>query len=83
MRGLFLPLAIYLGVTLGIPFLNGAGARLEFWKHAAAVAAIAVSLVAMRLAIRAARALCQRGISRLGTVSNTPAVPRPSLHTRT
>jgi len=47
-RRVYLPLAIYWAVTLGIPFLNGAGARIAFWKHAVDVVAVAVALVAVR-----------------------------------
>ena len=45
-----LPLAVYFAVTLGVPFLNGAAARAEFWKHAAEVIAVAAVLVMVRIA---------------------------------
>lgn len=42
-----LPLALYLGVTLGLPLSNGATAQPGFWVHAATVLAAALGLAAL------------------------------------
>src|SRR5262249_17919210 len=49
MRSIFLPLGMYLVVTLGIPLANGAATRCEFWRHAAEVSAVVAVLLALRM----------------------------------
>jgi hypothetical protein len=53
MKGILLPLAVYLGITLGVPLANGAAARREFWQHATEVVLVAGVLVALRSVVRA------------------------------
>jgi len=48
MRAILLPLAVYLSITLGVPALNGAAMRSEFWRHATEVVLVAALLVAVR-----------------------------------
>ncbi|HEU4427689.1 MAG TPA: exosortase K [Myxococcota bacterium] len=50
-----LPLALYLGVTLLAPLLNGGHARAEFWAHAQAVLAASFALGALAYAALSAR----------------------------
>ena len=47
---LFVPLGAYILITLVMPALNGAAARVEFWHHAAVVLAACgvVAVVAYR-----------------------------------
>jgi hypothetical protein len=48
-----LPALVYLGVTLGLPALNGASLKYGagFWRHAAATCVTLAALVAMLLAL--------------------------------
>lgn len=62
-RRILLPFGIYLCVTIGVPLLNGASARPEFWEHALEVVTIAMILVAVRsasTALERAGASCGR-----------------------
>lgn len=52
MRSILLPLAAYLGITLGVPLANGAASRSEFWHHASEVLVVTALLVALRSLVR-------------------------------
>lgn len=55
---LLIPLAWYLGVALGVPFLNGGYALESYYRHACSVLAILAVLGLARFAVvRAYRAL--------------------------
>lgn len=60
-RAMLLPLAVYLGVTLLVPILNGAATHVEFWIHAAEVVIVTAALLAMRV-----------GIARIKRTATTP-----------
>jgi exosortase K len=47
-----IPIAAYLVITLGLPLLNGAGARADFAQHAAVVVAVCAVVVLASLAAR-------------------------------
>ena len=57
-RGVLIPVAVYLGVTLLVPWLNGAGGREAFWKHAWAVVGMSLAWTALGAMIVTAR--CRR-----------------------
>ena len=54
--GVLVPIAAYLGVTVLVPLLNGAGGRDGFWDHARVVLAASLALTALA----AVAALAQR-----------------------
>jgi hypothetical protein len=47
-RSVAVPVFWYLALTLGVPLFNGAAAHRAFWGHAAVVAAVVGTLVALR-----------------------------------
>jgi exosortase K len=50
-RAALLPLAVYLGITLVAPLLNGGYERSEFWAHARFVLALSCALAALAYAL--------------------------------
>ena len=46
------PLAVYVGVTLVEPALNGAASRHGFWEHAAITLAVSGAMTAIGLGVR-------------------------------
>ena len=59
LRQLLFPLAVYLGVTLGLPALNGAWQRAEYWTHASVVVPVSLGTAALFALAMAAAKLVQ------------------------
>ena len=51
-RAVLLPVLWYVGGTLLVPLLNGAGGRAEFWSHAAVVLLVAGTVALLACAVR-------------------------------
>lgn len=55
-----LPLAVYSGVTLVVPWLRGAASRPDYWEHAGAVSTVVAAAAALLLVQTARRSLFGR-----------------------